>query len=134
LSEDARSSEAADVLRRVENGVLWITLNRPDAGNAMKAEMRNQIADWLDEISGSYTVRAVVITGAGEKGFCTGADLRGGRTQPPAMVYRRGLPADDRPIAPSDVATAINDLFDRQGVMPRPRPAAACISRSRATS
>jgi len=73
--------EAADVLRRVENGVLWITLNRPDAGNAMKAEMRNQIADWLDEASGDPTVRAIVITGAGEKGFCTGADLRGGRTQ-----------------------------------------------------
>jgi 2-(1,2-epoxy-1,2-dihydrophenyl)acetyl-CoA isomerase len=81
LSEDARVPEAADVLRRVENGVLWITLNRPDAGNAMKAEMRNQIADWLDEASGDPTVRAIVITGTGEKGFCTGADLRGGRTQ-----------------------------------------------------
>ena len=81
MSEDARVPEAADVLRRVENGVLWITLNRPDAGNAMKAEMRNQIADWLDEASGDPTVRAIVITGAGEKGFCTGADLRGGRTQ-----------------------------------------------------
>jgi len=90
LSEDARSSEAADVLRRVENGVLWITLNRPDAGNAMKAEMRNQIADWLDEASGDPTVRAIVITGAGEKGFCTGADLRGGRTQ--AAPRPEGVP------------------------------------------
>ena len=80
MSEDTPSPEAADVLRRVENGVLWITLNRPDAGNAMKAEMRNQIADWLDEASGDPTVRAIVITGAGDKGFCTGADLRGGRT------------------------------------------------------
>jgi 2-(1,2-epoxy-1,2-dihydrophenyl)acetyl-CoA isomerase len=90
LSEDARSSEAADVLRRVENGVLWITLNRPDAGNAMKAEMRNQIADWLDDASGDPTVRAIVITGAGEKGFCTGADLRGGRTQ--AAPRPEGVP------------------------------------------
>ena len=90
MSEDARSSEAADVLRRVENGVLWITLNRPDAGNAMKAEMRNQIADWLDEASGDPTVRAIVITGAGEKGFCTGADLRGGRTQ--AAPRPEGVP------------------------------------------
>jgi 2-(1,2-epoxy-1,2-dihydrophenyl)acetyl-CoA isomerase len=76
--------DADDVLRRVENGVLWITLNRPDAGNAMKAEMRNQIADWLDAASGDPAVRAIVITGAGEKGFCTGADLRGSRTQAPA--------------------------------------------------
>jgi 2-(1,2-epoxy-1,2-dihydrophenyl)acetyl-CoA isomerase len=73
-----------DVLRRIENGVLWITLNRPEAGNAMKAEMRHQIADWLDEASGDPSVRAIVITGAGEKGFCTGADLRSSRTQPPA--------------------------------------------------
>ena len=85
-------SEATDVLRRVENGVLWITLNRPDAGNAMKAEMRNQIADWLDEASGDPLVRAIVITGVGDKGFCTGADLRGGRTQtaprPPGVPER----------------------------------------------
>ena len=70
------------VLRQDRNGVAWITLNRPDAGNAMTPDMRNQIADWLDEISGSYTVRAVVITGAGEKGYCTGADLRGPRAAP----------------------------------------------------
>ena len=71
-----------DVLRRVENAVLWITLNRPDAGNAMKAEMRNQMADWIDAASGDPTVRAIVVTGTGEKGFCTGADLRGSRPEP----------------------------------------------------
>jgi 2-(1,2-epoxy-1,2-dihydrophenyl)acetyl-CoA isomerase len=71
----------ADVERDDRGGVAWITLNRPEAGNAMTADMRNQIVEWLDEISGDYAVRAVVITAAGEKGFCTGADLRGGRTQ-----------------------------------------------------
>ena len=67
-----------DVLREDRNGVAWITLNRPDAGNAMTAAMRNQISDWLDAISPDLNVRAVVITGKGDKGFCTGADLRGG--------------------------------------------------------
>jgi 2-(1,2-epoxy-1,2-dihydrophenyl)acetyl-CoA isomerase len=67
-----------DVLREDRNGVAWITLNRPEAGNAMTAAMRNQISDWLDAISADLNVRAVVITGKGEKGFCTGADLRGG--------------------------------------------------------
>jgi 2-(1,2-epoxy-1,2-dihydrophenyl)acetyl-CoA isomerase len=71
----------SDVDRADRDGVAWITLNRPDAGNAMTADMRNQIADWLDAISADYTVRAVVISGTGEKGFCTGADLRGGRMQ-----------------------------------------------------
>jgi 2-(1,2-epoxy-1,2-dihydrophenyl)acetyl-CoA isomerase len=67
-----------DVLREDRNGVAWITLNRPDAGNAMTAAMRNQISDWLEAMSADLNVRAVVITAKGEKGFCTGADLRGG--------------------------------------------------------
>jgi 2-(1,2-epoxy-1,2-dihydrophenyl)acetyl-CoA isomerase len=72
-----------DVMRRDVNGVAWITLNRPEAGNAMTAAMRDQIAAWLGEISASYDVRAVVITGGGDKGFCTGADLRGPRPAAP---------------------------------------------------
>src|SRR5439155_16628851 len=40
------------------------------------------------------------------------------RPKRPEMTYRRGLAADDKPIEPSDVATAINDLFDRHGAMP----------------
>jgi len=72
-----------DVVRRVEDGVAWIVLNRPDAGNAMTAAMRNQISDWLDEASSDLSVRVVVITAAGEKAFCTGADLRGGRGAAP---------------------------------------------------
>jgi 2-(1,2-epoxy-1,2-dihydrophenyl)acetyl-CoA isomerase len=71
-----------DVRRRLEAGVLWITLNRPDAGNAMTVSMRNQIIEWLEHASVDYSVRAVVLTGSGEKGFCTGADLREVRTPP----------------------------------------------------
>jgi 2-(1,2-epoxy-1,2-dihydrophenyl)acetyl-CoA isomerase len=68
-----------DVQRRLEDGVLWITLNRPDAGNAMTVAMRNQIIEWLEQASVDASVRAVVLTGRGEKGFCTGADLREAR-------------------------------------------------------
>lgn len=95
------------VLREDRNGVAWITLNRPDAGNAMTAEMRHQIADWLDEISGSYTVRAVVLTAAGEKGFCTGADLRGGRIQQPVK------PDDAPERVQGDVARMIRTGWQR---------------------
>jgi len=71
---------AADqaILRRLEDGVAWITLNRPDAGNALTPDMRDQLGLWLEEASVDLAVRAVVLTGAGEKGFCTGADLRAG--------------------------------------------------------
>lgn len=66
------------ILRRLEDGVAWITLNRPDAGNALTPAMRDQLGLWLEEASVDLAVRAVVLTGAGEKGFCTGADLRSG--------------------------------------------------------
>ncbi len=72
-----------DVQRRLEDGVLWITLNRPDAGNAMTVSMRNEIIEWLDAASLDPSVRAVVLTGRGEKGFCTGADLREARAPLP---------------------------------------------------
>jgi 2-(1,2-epoxy-1,2-dihydrophenyl)acetyl-CoA isomerase len=70
------------VLRRVEDGVAWITLNRPEAGNAITAAMRDQVIVWLEEASADLAVRVVVLTGAGEKGFCTGADLRSQSTGP----------------------------------------------------
>jgi 2-(1,2-epoxy-1,2-dihydrophenyl)acetyl-CoA isomerase len=76
------SGAGEDVVRRMEGAVAWIVLNRPDAGNAMTAAMRDQIADWLDEASADLAVRAVVITGAGDRAFCSGADLRGNRPGP----------------------------------------------------
>ncbi len=69
---------------RVEDGVAWLTLNRPDAGNAITPDVRNRIIDLLQDASASLAVRAVVIGAAGEKHFCTGADLRAGRAAPPA--------------------------------------------------
>jgi 2-(1,2-epoxy-1,2-dihydrophenyl)acetyl-CoA isomerase len=71
------------ILRRVEDGVAWIILNRPDAGNAIDFPMRDQLITWLEETSNDLAVRAVVITGTGDKGFCTGADLRSPVVRPP---------------------------------------------------
>src|SRR5674476_1027331 len=48
----ASAAPSTDVLRRVENGVAWITLNRPEVGNAITAEMRTQLITWLEEASG----------------------------------------------------------------------------------
>ncbi|MGW4161478.1 enoyl-CoA hydratase/isomerase family protein [Streptomyces sp. NPDC004788] len=67
----------SDVLHVVENGVSWITLNRPEAMNAVTWEQRERIIALLDEASADPAVRAVVITATG-RGFCAGADLRGG--------------------------------------------------------
>jgi len=47
--------------------------------------------------------------------------------RPPSTPYQRNLPADDKPIAPSDVATAVNDLFDRHGAMPMTADVGDCL-------
>jgi 2-(1,2-epoxy-1,2-dihydrophenyl)acetyl-CoA isomerase len=75
-------SDNEDVTRTIAEGIAWITLNRPDAGNAMTGAMRDQISAWVADASEDLNVRVVVITAAGEKAFCTGADLRGGRAEP----------------------------------------------------
>ena len=64
----------ADVEFQLENAVLWITLNRPEAMNAMTAAMRDAIIDRLTAARSDLGIRAVVLTATG-KGFCTGADL-----------------------------------------------------------
>ena len=66
------------LLFKVENGVGWIVLNRPEARNALNAEMRQAYLDALARCGEDEAIRAVVLTGTG-KGFCTGADLSGSR-------------------------------------------------------
>ena len=73
-----------DMVRRIEDGVCWITLNRPDAGNALTTAMRDELGDWMVEASAEPLVRVVVLAGTGERGFCTGADLRSPRPAAPA--------------------------------------------------
>lgn len=64
----------ADIEFKHENGVLWMTLNRPEMMGAMSNDMRAQILERLHAARTDLDVRAVVITGRG-KGFCSGADL-----------------------------------------------------------
>ncbi|MFE2287855.1 enoyl-CoA hydratase/isomerase family protein [Streptomyces sp. NPDC059443] len=65
-----------EVLHRFDNGVSWITLNRPEAMNAVTWDQRERVIALLAEASADPAVRAVVVTATG-KGFCAGADLRG---------------------------------------------------------
>ncbi|MFF2717557.1 enoyl-CoA hydratase/isomerase family protein [Streptomyces sp. NPDC058011] len=62
------------------DGVSWITLNRPEAMNAVTWEQRERVIDLLADASADPAVRAVVLTATG-RGFCAGADLRGAPTR-----------------------------------------------------
>ena len=58
------------------DGVATITLNRPDVHNAMNERMREELTRCFGELAQSDQARVVVITGAGERAFSAGADIR----------------------------------------------------------
>ncbi|MFJ3323936.1 enoyl-CoA hydratase/isomerase family protein [Streptomyces griseus] len=84
---------AATVLHSLDGGVSWITLNRPEAMNAVTWDQRERIIALLADASADPGVRVVVLTATG-RGFCAGADLR-------------GAPAPARERVPGDVARTI---------------------------
>ena len=65
-----------EVLSELTNNVLVITLNRPEAGNALNGALSEGLANALTEAAENDDVRAIVVTGAGEKIFCAGMDLK----------------------------------------------------------
>ncbi|WP_338897628.1 enoyl-CoA hydratase-related protein [Streptomyces sp. TG1A-60] len=67
------------ILHATDNAVSWITLNRPEAMNAITPDQRERLIRLLCDASADPAVRAVVITATG-RGFCAGADLRGATT------------------------------------------------------
>lgn len=78
----------------VTDGVATLTLNRPDALNALNAGLRASLLAALKAHARDDAVRAVVLTGAG-RAFCAGADLRGGSAE---RDFRRVLAAEYNPL------------------------------------
>lgn len=60
-----------------DDGILTLTLSRPDRLNAFNTTMMRELIDAFDHADADDAVRAVIVTGAG-RGFCAGADLEGG--------------------------------------------------------
>ncbi len=82
------TSEAPEpaVLTEVRGNVLIITINRPQARNAINAAVHLGIGEALEQAESDPEIRVVILTGAGDKAFCAGADLvalsRGERLAP----------------------------------------------------
>jgi crotonobetainyl-CoA hydratase len=71
---DTVTEPAALVERR--GNVMVITINRPEARNAINAAVSIGVGDAIEEAQNDADVRVVVITGAGDKSFCAGVDLK----------------------------------------------------------
>jgi enoyl-CoA hydratase len=63
------------LVERLAGSVAKLTLNNPPL-NLVTLEMTEQLMDTIDELEGEEAVRAVVVTGAGEKAFCAGSDVK----------------------------------------------------------
>jgi 2-(1,2-epoxy-1,2-dihydrophenyl)acetyl-CoA isomerase len=88
--------ELETVELKVEERVAWLTLNRPEALNALTAQAGRELTVAIDEVAANPDVRVAVLTGAG-RGFSSGADLKEGLTRPDG-----GKP---------DVATPLREIF-----------------------
>lgn len=76
-ANDSNGILGTDILFEIaDNGVATLTLNRPDAANAITPDQRNLTISLMEGASNDLNIRCVVITAAGERHFCTGADLR----------------------------------------------------------
>ncbi len=73
----------------LENGLLTLTINRADSSNAIPYYVRDRLIRYFEEAHSDLDVRAIILTGAGERHFCTGSDLR---IRPPCAPKPEGAP------------------------------------------
>ncbi len=97
-----------------DNGVLWVAFNRPDRHNAITPEMHAEIAPLFRRIGADRRVSVVVLTGAGDKAFCAGADF-GGMQENLDAGYEDGFP---------DLMIGSADVVRSQLAIPQPVVAA----------
>jgi len=67
---------STELLSKREGGLLLVTINRPGPLNALNKEVFEDLLRLVEVIESDKTVRAMILTGSGEKAFCVGADLK----------------------------------------------------------
>ena len=79
-----------DLIYTIEDGIAKITFNRPQARNAMTFAMYEQLASICEAINGDHAIKALILTGAGDKAFASGTDIsqfRAFKTAQDALDY-----------------------------------------------
>jgi enoyl-CoA hydratase/carnithine racemase len=85
------------VICEVENNVAIVTLNRPERMNAFNLQMMKDLLTVFDLTDGDDDVKAVIVTGSGDRAFCAGADL--GQSDDNTFDYAQRRDAAQRPMA-----------------------------------
>jgi len=91
------------IIYEKSEGIATITLNRPEALNAFSKEVVEEIMHALDDVKNDEGVRVVVLTGAGEKAFSAGADIK-------AMVGMTALKARELSLMGEKLCLAFENL------------------------
>ena len=99
-------AEQQVLVERRDDGAVWVTLNRPEARNALSRQVNLELAELAADLGRDRDVRAVVLTGAGDKAFCAGADLK----------ERKGVSAAQS----GPYIDAISGAIDAWARMPKP--------------
>jgi len=79
MDEKSETNSEKSIKFQVENKVAWITIDNQEKGNGLTPDMRNHLIDLFESFNGQFEIRSAVVTGAGERFFCTGADLSASR-------------------------------------------------------
>lgn len=78
-----------NIIFEKDNGLAWVTLNRPEVLNAINMRMRDELWDVMHAVRDDPQVRAVIVKGAGERAFSAGADISEFGTAPSFVEARR---------------------------------------------
>jgi len=114
MAQDAPTT----IRHEIADGVATLTLDRPESLNALNSQMRRELLSALKSIGRDDAVRAVILTGQG-RGFCSGADLRGGSEE---RDFRMVLEREYNPLIralrelPKPIIAAVNGVAAGAGV------------------
>lgn len=116
------TTEADDIVREMRGNVLVLRINRPDARNAMNVAVMAGIGAGIADADADPDIRAVVLTGTGDKAFCAGMDLRAfaAGDMNPTEAEQRGMAAfgtwmkdgSDTPVIGAANASAVAGGFE----------------------
>ena len=113
MTENNTPYETVDY--RVENGVAWVTLNRPEVYNAFNRKMQQELRTIWRKMRHDDDVRCAVLTGAGDKAFCTGIDRTEQMGDDPAALAGAELDDDEHRIGSGSTPFHFDDPGDFVG-------------------